>query len=611
MKHLLNWNIITKKIQNEIWAEKLYNQTMLDLDWFIDNYHDDASRVTGWFHHYNCEKCQGRLIFNIEDENIHVCSICGHKNSSQTLSNVWYNAYRGKANSSVYNAAVAFNITSDPKYITHMKDVLNFYAKNYDDLLSDPIAKRFEGKIQNQHLDDAVSMMIIILGLSMVKDQFSEKELSYYYENLFSKEADMFDFFASRIYNIPVWIKSAQTLIGVFFNEETHIKKGFYGQFGILDQLKRGVTEEGMWYEGSMHYHFYTIQPLAYLLYLCKVVDFKIPEMQYIYDTVEKMYEYPLKMMFSNRQLPNPNDAHPKVTIDMYKAHYEYASIIYDNKLFKKICASFYQDDSSVGSFTRLLFNHESNREPLPSFGTVNNEKSCTAMLRNETTELFFKYGALTHLHRHPDTMNFELAFDGDVVSYDIGNGGYASSLFVEWQRKTLCHNTVTVDQSDHFKMSLVQGDTLEFDKEHNHIRTKAKGIYQAVDFDRSFTLDKNKVYDDFLVHGWGEYSMDWFFYCKGEMLCEYDTISVDKIGEEDGYQHLFDIKQFNTDNDWFVTFKLEDKDIKVSMKGEKGTTVYLVNSYTANKEQKRYGIVVRRKASKTTYKTTYEYIKK
>ncbi|MBN2852416.1 MAG: heparinase II/III family protein [Clostridia bacterium] len=611
MTKLINWKQIKEKIDKQLWARNLFTNTISDLDWFIENYHDEASRVTGWFHHYNCEKCQGRLIYNLKNDKEHVCSVCGHVNQSETLSRVWYNMYRGTANQSVYNSAVAFQILKDKKYISHMKAVLNFYADNYDHLLSDPIAKRFEGKIQNQHLDDASAMMTIILGIAMVKEQFTKTELKHYYEKLFKKEAEMFDFFASRIYNIPVWIKCAQALIGVFFKEDEHIKKGFYGQFGILDQLKRGVTKEGMWYEGSMHYHFYTIQPLAYLLYVCKTVDFDIPEMKTIYDTVLKMYEYPLKMMFKDRTLPNPNDGHPVITIDMYRTHYEYASVIFENMEFRQLCSTFYNENESVGSFSRLLFNDYHYQNVSFDFGSVNNSDSCTAMLRKGTTELFFKYGALTHLHRHPDTMNFELSFNGDVVSHDIGNGGYASTLFVEWQRKTLCHNTVTVDQQNHFANSLVQGDVLDYDESKPCIRAKAKGVYQAVDFERAFTVEENKVYDDFLVHGWGEYSIDWFFYCKGDLQCDYQTDPVETIGKEDGYQYLFDIKKFETDDDWHVCFVLEDKKVKVSMKGETGTTVFLVNSYTANMEQKRFGLVVRRQKEKTLYKATYECQKK
>ncbi len=628
MVDIINWGAIKKKIETEEWADRFIKSTTVKLDAFIESYHDEASRVTGWFHHYNCEKCQGRLRFDIENPKEHVCSVCGHVNTGETFNKVWYNMYRGRANSSVYESAVLYRLTDDDKYIRHIKKVLDFYSDNYDDFVSEPIAKRFEGKLQNQHLDDASAMIKIILGMDMVREHFTDSELKNYYEKLFKREAEMFDFFANRIYNIPVWIKCAQAVIGVFFNEKEHIQKGFYSVFGILDQLKKGVTEEGMWYEGSMHYHFYTIQPIASLMFICRRVEFDIPEMPFVYEKIEKLFEYPLKMMFGNLRLPNPNDAHPYLDIHNYRTQYEYASVIYDNPLFKKVCSLFYKRGETVSTFTRLLFNEWSDEVYDVNFGTVNNPSSGTAMLRKDRTEVFFKYGTLTHLHRHPDIMNFEMAFNGDVVSYDIGNGGYASSLFVEWQRKTLCHNTVTLNQKDQYRMSLPLGIVEEYDRENAYIKVKAKAVYEATDFTRAFRVSENRVEDEFLVHSWGDYSVDWFFYCNGNIKCDYETEKIETLApkylaagkpadegfraqQEAGYQHFFDIEKFETDGGWSVDFELPDKTIRISMKGEPGTTVHLVNSYTANKEVTRRGLVVRRRAEKTTFSTVYECIKK
>lgn len=627
MIELIDWKTVEDKVKNEDWAKELFRSAIEDLDWFVDNYYDHASRVTGWFHHYNCEKCQGRLIFNIENSEVHVCSVCGQVNTGETLNRVWYNMYRGRANSSIYTAAAAYKLTSDKKYIAHIEKILDFYSENYDDFVSDPVAKRFEGKLLNQHLDDATSMMTILLGLDMVRQEFTDEKLKYYYEKLFKREAEMFDFFANRIYNIPVWIKCAQAMIGVFFNEQEHIQKGIYGAFGLLDQLREGVTKEGMWYEGSMHYHFYTVQPIAQLLFICRRMEFEIPEMPYIYETVEKLFMYPLKMMFSNKRLPNPNDAHPYLDIYMYRGQYEYAAAIYDKPIFRKVCSMIKRNTGGKGSLTNLLLNKWDEEGELEDFGTVINPESATAMLRDGGTEVFFKFGALTHLHRHPDIMNFELAFDGDVVSYDIGNGGYGSKLFVEWQRKSLCHNTVILDQMDQVRRMLPKGIVEHSEPNKAYIKAKAKAIYEATDYTRAFKVKENRVEDEFLVHNWDEHEIDWFFYCEGQLECGYKTEKVETLApnyiakgmpddtsysteRESGYQHFMDVEKFQTDDDWFVEFKLPDKTVKVSMEGEPGTTVYLVNSYTADKERKRRGIIVRRKATKTTFKTVYECVK-
>ncbi len=111
MIEIINWDVIKQRIKTEKWAEEFINSTSERLDGFIENYYDEASRVTGWFHHYNCEKCQGRLVFNINNSKEHVCSVCGHVNSNETITKVWYNMYRGRANASVYESGIMYRLT--------------------------------------------------------------------------------------------------------------------------------------------------------------------------------------------------------------------------------------------------------------------------------------------------------------------------------------------------------------------------------------------------------------------------------------------------------------------------------------------------------------------
>ncbi|HBN86443.1 MAG TPA: hypothetical protein DDZ89_21710 [Clostridiales bacterium] len=605
----IQWDIVSKKINEEQWAKDLFTGMKNETDAFIKTYKDDAGRIAGWYHSYNCEKCQGRLVFNWKNAQEHVCSVCGSVNQGELFTKIWNNMYRGMANQNVYNAAAFYQLTKENQYVEFIRKVLDFYADNYADFKCEPPAKIFEGKLMNQHLDDAVGIMTILLGLDMVKDQFTSEELDRYYDDLFVHEAELFDFFANRIYNIPLWIKCAQTMIGVFFHKEEQIQKGLHARFGVLDQLKRGVTEDGMWYEGSMHYHFYSTQPLCYLVYIAKREQYDFKERDFLFDRVEKMLEYPLKMMFQSGRLPNPNDAHPVVSIEMYKLHYEYASVIYDNPLFKEICGTFNEEDSTKGTFTSLLFNHWPKPLKQTVFGTVNNPSSYTAMLRNKSTEVYMTYGALTGLHRHPAVMNMEISFHGDVVSYDIGNGGYASELFAEWQRKSICHNTVLIDKGN--QPRLPEGDVLEYDPDAPYLKVKAKAVYAAADYTRSFRVSEDYIEDSFEVNAWGEYTMDWFFYCKGNVHCPYETVPVEKIGEAEGYQYLFDIRSFKTDKDWQVEFETEDKRIIVSMAGEEGTEVFIVNSYVTDKANTRYGLCVRRKKENTVFNTSYKCIKK
>lgn len=625
IRELIDWDDVHRAIREEEWASELVTETRAATDAWIETYHDDPDRVAGWFHDYNCEACSARLTLDLDSPTAHRCPACGRINTGDKLDYAWNNAYRGRANAMVLNAAILHRIDPAPRYPGYVRRVLEFYAENYDRFIPAPPAKRFEGKIMNQHLDDAVGMMTILLGLDLLRGEFDDRELDNYYERLFSKEAELFDFFATRIYNIPVWIKCAQAMIGVFFDKRDQIDSAFYEKYGIIDQLTRGVTGEGLWYEGSMHYHFYTLQPICYLLLTCKRHGFALEEVAWIYDTVERMFEYPVKMMFRDRSFPNPNDAHPSLAIDNYTTQYEYASVIFDSALIREVCGTFYpdthQDTSSdgkpkeaqvprrKGSLNRLLFNRLPKAHGITDFGSVNNKDSYTAMLKSDRTELFLKYGQHTYLHMHPDVMNIEVAFDGDRVIYDLGSGGYASFLFVEWQRKTIAHNTVAVDTMNH--RSLTDGIVRSFDRKRNTISVSAKGVYQATNFTRTLAVEDLKVHDRFEVDSRGTYTVDWMLYCRGTIVTDYDTEPVDSLGADDGYQHLYNIRRFTTDDRWHLDFELPDKTIRVSMDGAPGTMVHIVGSHTDSTARPRQGIIVRREAEHTVFDAVHECITK
>ena len=46
-------------------------------------------------------------------------------------------------------------------------------------------------------------------------------------------------------------------------------------------------------------------------------------------------------------------------------------------------------------------------------------------------------------------------------------------------------------------------------------------------------------------------------------------------------------------------------------MEGQIDTDVFVVNSYTKSLNDKRYGVIVRRKGDKTTYRAKYSYTPK
>jgi hypothetical protein len=116
---------------------------------------------------------------------------------------------------------------------------------------------------------------------------------------------------------------------------------------------------------------------------------------------------------------------------------------------------------------------------------------------------------------------------------------------------------------------------------------------------------------DEFHVQAATELDLDYAFYCKGQVRITDKYETVDKLGDKEGYQHLFDIKKVNNEKDVTIAFELTDKTVYVTVAGSKASKIFVVNSYVDNFNDTRYGLLVRRNGKSATYKVTYKCVLK
>ena len=119
-------------------------------------------------------------------------------------------------------------------------------------------------------------------------------------------------------------------------------------------------------------------------------------------------------------------------------------------------------------------------------------------MLRNDSWNVFLKYGLNGRSHAHPDIMNIEVMYKNLRLSRDLSNAGYQSRLCNEWHRKTLAHNTVCWNGTD--ITSVEPGKCLLF--ENDRVRCKAENVYEGIDYTRELKITENSVLDYFQAEG-------------------------------------------------------------------------------------------------------------
>lgn len=621
----IDWDRRKAAIREKPWAQAIYGKIKAEADKYVDCYRDEPERISGWGHNYSCAKCSSRLEYHVDSPRIHICPECGFKNTADKVNWAWNAAYRDRVHKSAFYAAIVYRINGDRKYVEFIRKVLQFYCEHYESLQVDVPHERFRGKIAGIHLGDAVGLVTLLNAMEILREEWTVTEKEYYKEKLFIPEVNMFLDFSERmgIFNINCWLKSAIGMAGAFFNDTDMAGHAVEGPYGIRAQLEKGVTSEGFWFEGSFTYHFYCLQGLTQYLYLKKIYSPEEEDTKYLQQVLEKMYILPLDMAFENGYLPNPNDGWPRIHLRSFIGQYTYIHRITENPRFSEALMRYspWKDekletsdseaiDTLENEVPYLLFAEENEVIPVDSAisnevpGSLNLEGTGFCMLRSKGMEVFLKYGLHTPSHAHPDIMNIEISALGDVISYDLSTNGYGSFLYAEWQRFSISHNTVLIDQEN--QVSRGPGETMHFDGRENRIRALARGVYPGVDYVRELRLLNLRLLDSFEVYSKDEHIMDWVFYCKGDISYDFNASDSRKPGHDNGYQHMLDCRVFRTNGQWSVCWVLDGHILELTMEGVPDTEVYIFNSYEDTINHTRYGLLVRRKGKGTVYKANY-----
>ncbi|MCK7488597.1 MAG: heparinase II/III family protein [Bacillus subtilis] len=207
------------------------------------------------------------------------------------------------------------------------------------------------------------------------------------------------------------------------------------GPYGLTEQLLRGVTPDGFWFEGSIHYHFFTVEAMMQTFVFAKVHQYPLSSLfrRHIKKMLKSAYDY----AFSSFALPNPNDGWPNINLKTYGYLYEMAVFCYGEiselaTLAKAILTApivrtdlpltkpYYFDQRISLERLTLIPRFVLDDQPKPAQKSHNYRESQFAILRNDTVNAFFKYGHNGPSHAHPDKMSVEVMFGDTYLTRDL-----------------------------------------------------------------------------------------------------------------------------------------------------------------------------------------------
>jgi len=470
-----------------------YNSLMRSADGFVKKQTDLPPRGGQWYHWYACRKDGGSLKTVSPTE--HKCQLCGTVYSGQPYDDVVLMGIHGSYSRAIRDLALAYRFSGKFEYADKAREILLAYAEKYQSYpLHDKNGKEKTGggKVGPQTLDEAVWLIPVCQGADLIWDRLSTEEQKKVETGLIRPAVEVIRNHKIGIHNIQCWKNSAVGLAGLLLGDPALVADAVDSKHGYYRQIAEGVNSDGQWYEGAWGYHFYTISAMVPLLEAGERCGLNLYAFNENGHSFASLLEGPIKLAMPNMTLPAFNDS-GQVKLAGSEGVYELGLARYKNPLFAELLRN--------GKRGWL--------EPLLTGGVVipdvqdrviisqNYTNAGYAILRSGpdaiSTWLCLKYGPHGGGHGHPDKLNFVLYSKGKVLGYDPGTGKYGVPIHQEWQKATIAHNTLTVDETN---QKPATGSCLAFISRPDYSAALADAgpIYDGVNYQRAAAVIGSNV---------------------------------------------------------------------------------------------------------------------
>lgn len=429
-----------------------------------------------WGHYYYCEDGTA-LTFDWSRRHEHVCPQCGKTYRGPRYDGAWLTHAHHLIGSGLKGLGFMVWIGGEgaQRYAERIRGTLLDYARHYESYaVHGGIPYNGPGKLYDQTLDEAHWIMELIFAYLSVGDHLPEAERTRIMEGLFRPcAAFLIGHKEPQLHNHAVLITAAISMLGFLLGDEEIHSAGRNGEFGLLDQLERGVLPDGFWYEGVFLYHFFAFAPVLSYCLLTEGTSRDLRE----HPAMRKMFDFPLDYLLADGTFPAVNDLNEvgyKGAMQSYAWCYEVACGWYADDKYREYLRIAYGVNGAHraafpdaafapvrrGSSEALLYG-----AGLAGEGVADGEASLAARVRSNASSagsgltklvnrngwtLVSKTSPFGGEHDHMDRLGLSLTARGGAPLFaDVGTTAYGVPVHYGWFKHTYAHNTVNIDGKD------------------------------------------------------------------------------------------------------------------------------------------------------------------
>lgn len=491
----------------------------------------------GHLHHYFCPVHKVRFSFDWNKPTEHYCGKCmKHWKGEKRYDWGWVNVAHERNCDYLRSCMYLYLITGERQYAEYIRDMMLDYAAKYITYLDHDTDRKvgpWGGKMFGQSLDESVWASEGCRAYQVAKEIMTSEEMASIEKGYLRPCAKLL---LSRrgTANWQVWHNSGLAALGVALGDDKIIDVAINDEkHGYHAMMREFVSEDGWWGEGSPTYHYYPLRAMLLTADALRCRNINLYD-----EKLYKMLASPALGVYSDLYFPAHNDGWYGESLLAQTSLYEIGYVRYSNDpFFKNVLEQCYQyigRTSAEALANGAILQGTENEFSWPSAEYPNMGYS---VLRSGKKTVVLKYGPHGGGHGHPDKLSISIHNGDKEIVSDMGTCAYGIPEFTRWYRKTLAHNTVTVDAKDQHPSA---GKLLHFKKHKNGAEVKAEAVeaYPGVDMTRSLVLRGDRLKDRFTAASADRHQYDYVLILseRPDIEGDFKPISLD---DAPAYQYI------------------------------------------------------------------------
>ena len=518
----------------------------------------------------------------------HVCPVDNHVYSGWPYDQVVYSWMHSDLAGAARDLGLAYQFTGDVGYAEKSAEILLAYADGYAQYpIHDVNGGEGESgaRVLSQTLDESGWLIPIAWAYDLIADSpaLTDPERAHIADDLLRASVATIQRHPAGQSNWQSWHNAGMGAVGFALEDPALIARTIRGNQGFEFQMQKSVSADGFWYEGSWGYHFYALDALMQLAEMSTRAGYDLYEDA----ALRSMFEAPLLFAMPNATLPAFNDSGSSNLISNDR-FYEAAYARYQEDIFATVLGkrnrgrnALFWGEAELPSVANLTLT--SHLFPDAGYAVMR------AGAGDDATYLALDFGPHGGGHGHYDKLGFVLFGRGAVMGIDPGTQSYAAPTHKTWDKETVAHNTVVIDETTQAEAT---GALHRFEALPDLTLTSADAgeAYATASLMRTMVMAPEYVVDQVRVVATdgAEHDVDWVYHNTGFMQSSLPLASYSGFPSTGGYQHLSGAEGAVVADAWDVSFGYGQQEQPYG--GAWGSVAGIVASFDQTKDQAHAG---------------------